>query len=483
LTGRSGLSGCVCLSMGGVSTLTWATRDGKRWKSPPEGGRWWPTRRFASGGGGVCCPCHIPSGGGSINELRPFLDVASDSDFNLNVAFLLVAMRPRGPYPIKVDNGEQGSAKTTAGRVLGALIDPCTSPLRSPPREVRDLMIAATNSWLLGYDNLSDIPEWLSDCFCRLSTGDGFRTRELYTDREETIFEAIRPLILNGIGSLVARGDLADRSLIFNLPQILDDERLSEKAFWERFKAARPRIQGALLDAVSTTLRNQDSVQIRSLPRMADFALWVVAAEPALPWPPGSFLAAYTSNRQEAVELSLEAHVVAVAVRAHMVGRDEWTATPTELYETLKEFVPEITQKSKAWPKAAHRLSNRLKRAATFLKAVGIEVEFSHSTDRKIRLIRKSMQSSVRSVRSVQAQEYQGPSSDASQNCSVLRSASSVRKTNTDEVPDASTDGKDAFQNVASAEKADNHAAMDGEDASDAILPNLSDDQLREFPI
>jgi hypothetical protein len=41
-------------------------------------------------------------------------------------------------------------------------------------------MIAATNSHVLAFDNLSRIPDWLSDALSRLATG-GYSTRELFT--------------------------------------------------------------------------------------------------------------------------------------------------------------------------------------------------------------------------------------------------------------------------------------------------------------
>lgn len=44
----------------------------------------------------------------------------------------------------------------------------------------------------------------------------------------------------------------------------------------------RPRILGVLLDAVSYGLRTVGHVQLDALPRMADFALWITACEPAL---------------------------------------------------------------------------------------------------------------------------------------------------------------------------------------------------------
>ena len=56
-------------------------------------------------------------------------------------------------------------------RVIRSLIDPSTSPLRAEPRDVRDLMIASRNSWVVAFDNVSHLPNWLSDAICRLATG------------------------------------------------------------------------------------------------------------------------------------------------------------------------------------------------------------------------------------------------------------------------------------------------------------------------
>ena len=76
-------------------------------------------------------------------------------DWCLLLARLVASLFPRGPYPVLVLNGEQGSAKSTVARLLRALIDPNAAPLRSEPRETRDLMIAAQNSWVLSFDNIS----------------------------------------------------------------------------------------------------------------------------------------------------------------------------------------------------------------------------------------------------------------------------------------------------------------------------------------
>lgn len=149
-----------------------------------------------------------PVHGGSIEELRQLVNVGRKDDWVILVAWLVGAFQPDEPFPLLVLQGEQGSAKSTTGRLLRSLIDPNKSPLRSPPRDIRDIMIAAQNSWIVAFDNISYLPPWLSDGLCSLATGGGFSTRELYTDAQETLFVAKRPILLNGIDGVVIRETL-----------------------------------------------------------------------------------------------------------------------------------------------------------------------------------------------------------------------------------------------------------------------------------
>jgi len=226
-------------------------------------------------------PLPVPESGGSIEELRPLVNLPDDDQWRLFVAWLVAAFRPVGPYPILTVNGEQGSAKSTLCRFGRALIDPNQSPLRRPPSDERDLMIAAQNGWTVAYDNLSGIAPNLSDALCSLATGGGFSTRELYSDDEEKLFAAQRPVMLNGIDELATRPDLLDRALQLTLPTIPDEQRTDENELHKRFEDAWPRILGALLDAVSEALANHDTTKLDRAPRMADFARWIVAAERA----------------------------------------------------------------------------------------------------------------------------------------------------------------------------------------------------------
>jgi hypothetical protein len=358
-------------------------------------------------------PLPIPVPGGSVETLRSFLNVQSQNDFVLVVAWALAVLRNRGPYPVIVLSGEQGSAKSTFSSILRALLDPNTAPLRALPREDRDLFIAASNGHVLAFDNVSGLPAWISDTLCRLATGGGFAVRQLYTDQDEVLFDASRPVILNGIEDIVTRPDLADRAVFLTLQPIPEDRRRPEAELWEAFEAERPRILGAVLDAVVEGLKRLRETHLPKLPRMADFALWASACETVL-WPAGTFWSAYCSNHDEAVDGVIEADPIAAAVRALVATRTEWRGTASELLGALAEMAGERVAKSKSWPDSPRALAGRLRRAATFLRKVGIEIIFAKEGRARTRIIR------VATVPTPPAAENSGAQPSASSASSAL---------------------------------------------------------------
>ena len=120
-----------------------------------------------------------------------------------------------------------------------------------------------------------------------MATGGGFVTRKLYSNDEEVRFNLCRPQILNGIEDLATRDDLRDRGILFELPVIVPEQRITENEHKKRLQAAHPSLLGALLHAVSAGLREESRIELDELPRMADFAIWTTAAETGLPWEQG----------------------------------------------------------------------------------------------------------------------------------------------------------------------------------------------------
>jgi hypothetical protein len=284
-----------------------------------------------------------PERGGSIDLMRPLVNVAEGDDWALFCSVLLAHLWPSGPYPVLVLQGEQGTGKSTLVELIRALVDPSTVPLRTAPRDLRDLAIAASNSWILAFDNLSHVPDWLSDGFCRLATGGGFGTRQLYTDDEEVLFQAQRPIILNGIEELATRDDLRDRSVILSLRPIRESTRREVAKLWSEARARLPRILGALLGAVSTAMRRLSEVRLHELPRMADFARLATAAEPGLGLEDGAFMGAYMGNRAEAIELSVQSSPLPQAV-CKLAAEGPWEGRATELLEALNSRVPDAVR-------------------------------------------------------------------------------------------------------------------------------------------
>ncbi len=340
-----------------------------------------PPVRFRRPRGQAALPTPVP--GGDVDDLRPFLNCGAGEAYDagifvLAVAWLLAAFRPTGPYPALALHGEQGSAKSTTARVLCALVDPNITPLRTGPRDERDLAVAANNRHVVAFDNLSDLRDWLSDALCRLATGGGFGTRELYSDDEEAIFNLIRPVLLNGIEDLATRPDLGERTIALILPTIPDTQRRDEAAFWAAFEAARPAIVGALLTVAAGALAALPTVALARKPRMADFALWATAAEAALGWEPGTFLATYERNRATGHEAALEASVVGALLKTiadDLAPGDTWEGTAAELLTKLTVMTGERATKQKGWPQTARAVSGLVRRSAPTLRALGVTID------------------------------------------------------------------------------------------------------------
>jgi len=336
-------------------------------------------------------PLPEPERGELIETLREFCNVESEADFRLLLAWLAATLRPVGPFPILVLVGQQGTSKSTIARICRLLVDPNASPIRSLPADERDLLVAAFNAWQLVYDNLSNIPPWLSDAFCRLSTGGGFATRQLHSDHDEMIFSARRPILVNGIGDLAARPDLADRAISLLLPPLPEDRRRAEREFWAAFEAKRPAILGALLDAVVAGLRRLPEIRIECPPRMADFAEWGEACSAGFGWEPGEFLAAYTENMRDVVAGAADASplvpIIEVLLGLGGFGIEGFDGTAAELLAKLRAQASETTQRAKWFPQNPAQMGTRLRRDTPLLESRGILVEHYKQGRRKDRKI------------------------------------------------------------------------------------------------
>ena len=315
-----------------------------------------------------------------MDLLKPLVG-CSDEGWHLVRGYMLDAMKGRGPYFVLVVTGEEGSSKTTLCRLVRTLIDPVVkAPLSSLPREEKELGVDGTSEHLLTYDNVSHLPQWLSDCLCRVSTGGGIKSRALYTDDEQHVFDICNPICLNGIPDFAESNDLLSRSLLVNQPYI--EKRRGETEINEEFEAVRRQVLGALLDLVSRGLRDFAALKLDKLPRMAESVKWVSAC-----LGDESFLEEYETNRDDAVEIGLEASPIAEAVKLFIndpLKNGEWEGPASLLYEGLKRIVCEKQMNPNSFPKNSKAMSGVLKRDAPALRKIGVQAERRKTNGKKL---------------------------------------------------------------------------------------------------
>ena len=338
-------------------------------------------------------PIADPIKGGDPWQLLRFINVRSEDDQLMLLAFLIAAMIPGTPVAGLILHGVQGSAKTTLLKIIKRLIDPTMVEVRGGVRDLAEFALVAAQHRVVFYDNLTSLPDWLSDALCRLISGEGWSKRTLYSDEDSTVFQYQAVVGIAGINLVVDRPDLLDRSIIIRLDPVSRRERRHEKELWREFDEVAPSIMGGLLDALSRAMCVEPGLWPKDLPRMADFARWGAAAALGLRREPTDFLKIYQRNVGRQCEAVLDESPVAQAVLAFMEARDDWDGTPSELLSELETVAERkhLDTRATAWPKAANWLRRRLTEVIPTLQTMGIEVKTKRpSGERGIQLLKVS---------------------------------------------------------------------------------------------
>ncbi len=316
-----------------------------------------------------------PERGGDLTVLKNILGVANNA-WQLIVGWMIAAMMPDIPRPVLLLDGEQGTAKTTTTRMLVGLIDPSPMMTRCMPREERDWITAAADSSLVALDNVSRMPDWLSDALCRAVTGEGFARRRLFTDGDTVVTHFQRAIILNGIDVGATRGDLIDRIVRIELPRIAESQRRLEADMREEYEKARPAILGGLFDLLSAVLRELPKTTVAEPPRMADFARVLAAIDKVNGW---RSLQNYLRNQRRAMGDAVHADHVAIAVAALLDDRGTLELPAADLLQALDDRRG-ASRAPKGWPTTPQHFAARLRLAAPSLRSAGYDITDKHDT-------------------------------------------------------------------------------------------------------
>ncbi len=310
-------------------------------------------------------PLPEPKRGGTLDDLRGRLNVA-DNDWPLILGWLVACLFPSIPHPLLTLIAEQGTGKSTLTKTLVGLLDPSPVPLRKPPRDTDSWVTAASGSWIVALDNLSGMPDWLSDSLSRAVTGEGDVRRRLYTDGDFAVFEFKRCLIANGIEIGALLGDLGERILPVNLATIPATSRRTEGDIWKKWTDQHPLILGALLDLVAGVMHSLPSVKLVSLPRMADFARILAAVDQVLGT---SGLSWYSNRAAELAADQLAGEPLFVQIAALIT--EPFTGTAGELLAKVTPTDEKWRAPRIGWPKNARAATGQLRRISPTMRKIG----------------------------------------------------------------------------------------------------------------
>jgi hypothetical protein len=255
------------------------------------------------------------------------------------------------------------------------------------------MFAASAACWLLRYDNISSMPQWLSDLFCRFSTGGGTIERELYTNGEPYIFAAKRPAVVNGIGDIFHSGDALQRSLILTPPVIRPEDRRTEEDIWADFEQVAPGVFADLLDLLVEVLRELPNVKLDQPLRMADFCKVGIAVENVIRGADGakivtlpkdiSFMQVYSENQRLGNRTTVDASAVGPVLLRFIDSTStlQWGGLVSELYTILTGRLSDNEGQSKYWPSNARSLSVALRRLSPNLRGLGYTVETKDEGD------------------------------------------------------------------------------------------------------
>jgi hypothetical protein len=328
-----------------------------------------------------------PKHGGDTKTLLKFVNVSNEPDQILYLCWLLSTyIIPNLPRPILILHGMQGAGKSFQMQNAKTLIDHSLLDMGiSQPKNEEDFVLSACYNYLLFYDNVSAIPDWLSDLLCKAVTGGGFLTRKLYSNNEVFVYSFMRAIIINGINQVATRPDLLDRSIVMQLERISPDKRKEFGVIKAEFEKAKPQILGGIFDTVVQAMAIYPKIKDQEWSRMADFDHWGCAIAEALGYGQEKFMQARNGNIQLRNDYAIEANAVGLAVVEFMRDKPRWSGTASVLYGLL---APIWTKLHLDKPKTAPLLAKTLRTLEPNLAAQNIATRFSRGNDRIITFIK-----------------------------------------------------------------------------------------------
>jgi len=355
-------------------------------------------------------------------KLLDFLNLKNNDDRVIAICSIISYFIPEIEHPILNASGPQGSAKSIFFECIKKIIDPLT---QNPETETismssDELGLAQQlhHIYFPCFDNVSSLKGWQSDMLCRAVTGGAIFKRKLYTDNEAIVYQFRRCVGLNGINVSARNSDLLDRTILFVLEKIIEEDRIPRSKLLADFEKEKPYILGGILSVVSKALKIKKDIKLKRRQRLADFHEWGCAIAVALGYTVERFNEVYAIKVGAQNEEALSASLVATTLMEYLrdiIKKEEVTCesedgvqtftiekTATDLFKEVTDFANTkgIKTLKGYWPTDTSHFSRELNKVSPNLEKVGILIQnYSDGSSRsKIIDVTKLMSKSTKKV-------------------------------------------------------------------------------------
>jgi len=310
----------------------------------------------------------LPERGGTLDDLRAVFQMP-EPDFAVVLGFVLSTFMPEGPFPVLNLTGPSGAGKSKLTEMIKAFTDPGSPALRRLPGSEADLFKFAQGNHVLAFENVSAISHGMSDALCSISTGSGFAKPLRGAHGEEVVLHACCPVILNGVGGAVTKGDLMQRVWQVDLaPFGHPDHQDHAQALRSSFPAHGAKAFGVILDMLAAGLRTLPSVKACGSTRMIKAATWVEACTADIGWKPGQFMTHLDGLARDGAEVAVDGNFLLRGLVTLLEKVGVFVGTMTEMLKAAAEISPDA---AKQFPKP-NKVGPELDRHSQTLQRLGV---------------------------------------------------------------------------------------------------------------
>jgi hypothetical protein len=323
----------------------------------------------------------------ALDELTTLLRIPESNKilFKIHLATLFLEGYP---VPIMSIIGEHGSIKSTISKSVKQIVDPAGAKTVSLSKNLENLVLSLHSRYVVCFDNVSNIDQDISNVLCKAVTGDGNSKRKLYTDSEEVIYSYKRKIILNGISPTMEFPDLMDRNITYTTNKVSEEERITEEEFEIKFKEILPFVLGTIFKILSKAITIYDSVKLdlKRLPRMADFTIWGDCIARAFGHEPLSFIVNYKDVIKSHSLDIIETNPIMTIIDDLLGESVHYESTINDFYNLVKGRAlsngVNIASKDVNFPRHFNQVKQQIMKLKPDLRAMGIEIDFDYYTKR-----------------------------------------------------------------------------------------------------